>query len=162
MSRRGRSTRLWSAVALLFAAAVRAVSGQEPPAVFRTAVDLVRMDVQIVAPPGKPMPVLTPDQFEVHIAGRMRHVVLAEFLHVDEGRMTRFGRPYRGDAATLSACVFGFERIAKGTNAHYLLGVEPAVADKSGIRQLRIKVTDASVEAQRWAWRAQRAAAPER
>ena|SRR6266545_488258 len=153
-----RSEGLWSAIALVFAMGIRVVSGQESPSVFRTAVDLVRMDVQVVAAEGKPMPSLTLDQFEVSIAGRKRKVVFAEFLHVDEGPITRFGTPYRGDPATRSACAFAFERISKGTNAHYLLGVEPDVADESGIKQVRIKVSDATVAARRWAWRAHGAA----
>jgi hypothetical protein len=127
---------------------------QEPPPAFRTAVNLVIIDVQVVAAQGKPMPGLTTAQFAVSIAGRTRRVVLTEFVHVDEGPINRTPRTTR-----VAACVFGFERSAKGTNAHYLLGVEPSDSDKSGIKPPEIKVNHKDLTARRWAWRF-RVAAP--
>jgi len=121
---------------------------QEPPLAFRTAVNLVMIDVQVVAVEGKPVPSLTTAQFEVSIAGRTRRVVLAEFVHADDGPINTTPRTTR-----VAACVFGFERSAKGTNAHYLLGVEPSDRDKNGITQLKIKVSDRDVTVRRWAWR---------
>lgn len=127
---------------------------QEPPPAFRTAVNLVIIDVQVVAAQGEPVPGLTTAQFEVSIAGRTRRVVLAEFVHADEGPITRTPR-----TTSVAACVFGFERSAKGTNAHYLLGVEPSDSDKSGIKHPKIKVNHKDLTVRRWAWRS-RVAAP--
>src|SRR6185503_7324035 len=62
---------------------------QEPPPAFRTAVNLVIIDVQVVEAHGKPVPGLTTAQFEVSIAGRTRRVVLAEFVHADEDPINR-------------------------------------------------------------------------
>jgi hypothetical protein len=92
-------------------------------------------------------------QFDVSIAGHKRRVVLAEFVHTDEGPINRSPIPARRDAASLAACVFGFERSAKGANAHYLLGVEPSDTDKSGIKQPKVKVNDKALAVRRWAWR---------
>src|SRR5688572_724644 len=111
---------------------------QEPPPAFRTAVNLVIMDVQVVAAQGKPMPGLTSAQFDVSIAGHKRRVVLAEFVHADEGPITNGPSP----AHRTAACAFGFERSAKGVNAHYLLGVEPRDTDKGGIRNPKVKMND--------------------
>ena len=128
---------------------------QEPSPAFRAAVNLVMIDVQVVAAQGKPVPGLTTAQFEVSIAGRTRRVVLAEFVHADEGPINRTVRTTR----RVAACVFGFERSATGTNAHYLLGVEPSDSDKSGIKQPKIKVNHNDLTVRRWAWRS-RVAAP--
>lgn len=128
---------------------------QEPPPAFRTAVNLVIMDVQVVAAHGKSMPGLTTAEFDIGIAGRKRNVVLAEFLHADEGPITSSPTPAHRDAA----CVFGFERSSNGANAHYLLGVEPRDSDKSEIKRPKVKVNDKALTVRRWAWRS-RVAAP--
>ena len=126
---------------------------QEPPLAFRTAVNLVIIDVQVVAAPGKPVPGLTTAQFEVSIAGRTRRAVLAEFVHADEGPINRTPR-----TTSVAACVFGFERSATGTNAHYLLGVEPGDI-KCGTKPPKIKVNHKDLTARRRSWRC-RVAAP--
>ena len=113
------------------------------------------IDVQVVAAQGKPVPGLTTAQFEVSIAGRTRRVVLAEFVHSDEGPINWTPR-----TTGVAGCVFGFKRSAKGTNAHYLLGVEPSDSDKSGIKHPDIKVNHKDLTARRWAWRS-RVAAPD-
>ena len=127
---------------------------QEPPPAFQTAVNLVIIDVQVVAAHGKPVPGLTTAHFAVSIAGRSRRVVLAEFVHADEGPINRTVRTTR-----VAAGVYGFERSATGTNAHYLLGVEPSDSDKCGIRPPKIKVNHKDLTARRRAWRC-RVAAP--
>jgi hypothetical protein len=130
---------------------------QEPLPGFRTTVNLVTIDVQVVAAQGKPMPGLTTEQFDVSIAGRKRRVVLSEFLHADEGPVTR--GLANTDAATSAGCVFAFTRSANGANAHYLLALEPSDADKSGIKHPRVKVNDKTLAVRRWAWRSPVAAA---
>jgi len=111
------------------------------------------IDVQVVAAPGKPVPGLTTAQFEVSIAGRTRRVVLAEFVHADEGPINRTPRTTR-----VAGCVFGFERSAEGTNAHYLLGVEPSESDRNGITDPKIRVNRKDLTVRRWAWRSHVAA----
>lgn len=128
---------------------------QEPPPAFRTAVNLFIIDVQVVAAQGKPVPELTAAQFAVSIAGRTRRVVLAEFVHADEGPINRDVRT----TTRVAACVFGFERSANGTTAHYLLGLEPSESDKRGIRRPKIKVNHKDLTARRRSWRC-RVAAP--
>ncbi len=58
---------------------VAAVLAQEPPA-FRSGVDLIRVDAQVVDNNGSPVTGLTPNQFEVSIDGKRRKVVSADFL----------------------------------------------------------------------------------
>ena len=118
------------------------------------------IDVQVFAAKGMPMPGLTSDQFDVTIAGRKRRVVLFQFLHADEGPVRRGAAPVRRDAATLAACAFGFERSSNGTNAHYLLGIEPLDTDKGWIERPKIKIPDRSVRLGRWAWRSRGAVPP--
>jgi hypothetical protein len=131
---------------------------QELPPAFRTAVNLVTLDVQVAASQSRPMPGLTAEQFDVSIAGRKRRVVRAELLHADEGAINRgLAHP---DAATRAACVFGFERSSKGANAHYLLGVEPSDTDRSGIKHPKVTVTDKTVAVRQWAWRSRVAETP--
>ena len=125
---------------------------QDTPPAFRTAVNLLTIDVQVVAPQGKPIPALTAEQFDVRIAGRQRKVVFAELLHMDEGAVTQ-GPRIPTDAATRAACAFGFERSSRGANAHYLVGVEPSDSDKGGIKRPKVKVYDRALTVRRWAWR---------
>lgn len=53
--------------------------GAQQPA-FRAGVELVRLDVTVVADDGTPVPNLTPSDFEVAIAGASRRVVSAQFV----------------------------------------------------------------------------------
>jgi hypothetical protein len=133
---------------------------QELPPAFRTAVNLVTLDVQVVATQGRPMPSLTAEQFGVSMAGRKRRVVRAELLHADGGTITRGAMPADTDAATLAACVFGFERSSNGANAHYLLGVEPNDTDRSGTKHPKVMVNDRTPAVRRWAWRSRVAVTP--
>ena len=65
---------------------------------------------------------------------------MTEFLHDDEGPITRGNRPPNVDAATRAACVFGFERLSNRTHAHYVLEVEPTDRDKTKVEHPEIKV----------------------
>jgi VWFA-related protein len=75
MSHRFLNGALASIVALAMPVAL---DGQQT--VFRSAVDLVRVDVQVVAGSGHPMLELGLDDFEVHIDGDPRRVVSAELV----------------------------------------------------------------------------------
>ena len=121
----------------LVAAAVLVLFAQEPPPAFRAGASVVTIDVQVAAAQGKPTAGLTAEQFDVSISGRRRKVVRAEFLHADEGPVTR--GPASPEPVTRAACVFGFERSSTAPHAHYLLGVEPSDTDKSGIKHPRVK-----------------------
>jgi VWFA-related protein len=58
--------------------AARSPGQQEPT--FRSSVDLIAVDVQVVDKDGRPISKLTPDQFEVSIDGGRRRVVSADFV----------------------------------------------------------------------------------
>jgi VWFA-related protein len=51
---------------------------------FRTSVDLVGVDVQVIDARGEPITALSRDMFEVAIDGRRRPVVSADFVHVSQ------------------------------------------------------------------------------
>lgn len=73
------------AVALLLLAAP--IAGQQPT--FRSAVDLIAVDVQVVNGAGDPVDRLGPQAFEVSIRGQRRRVVSAEFIrHAGSGPRT--------------------------------------------------------------------------
>ena len=62
----------------LIAARTIPVSAQQPT--FRSTVDLVAVDVQVVDKDGRPIGSLKPGDFEVQIAGKKRRVVSADFI----------------------------------------------------------------------------------
>jgi hypothetical protein len=153
-----RGMRIWRSrrlAILLFVCALvppRSATSQVAPPVFRSATDLIMIDVQVVAGQTQEVPVLTPSQFEVRIAGPVRTIVLAEFLHRDEGPVIhRSGAPPL-DADT-RACIFGFERTSKRVHAHYLLGVQPIDADKARVEHPKVKLPGTGLTIPRWAWR---------
>jgi hypothetical protein len=172
MFRLHRHGACWSGFVLACAVALPLLSGnrtldpvdgsailyaQELPPAFRTAVNLVALDVQVVATQGRPMPGLTAEQFDISIAGHKRRVVRAELLHADEGAIIRGLVP---TAAALAACAFGFARSSKGVHAHYLLGIEPSDADRSGMKHPKVTVNDKTLAVRRLAWRSRVAATP--
>jgi VWFA-related protein len=57
---------------------LRAAPAQQPT--FRSAVDLIAVDVQVVDKDGRPVPSLKPEQFEVSIDGSRRRVASAQFV----------------------------------------------------------------------------------
>jgi VWFA-related protein len=71
-------------------------SAQQPS--FRAGVELVLADVQVVDRDGYPVAGLTPDQFQVAIAGKRQKVVSADLVQFD-GRATRDGRSVPRDRA---------------------------------------------------------------
>jgi VWFA-related protein len=71
-----------------------ALSAQQAP-VFRSSVDLIAVDVQVVDKEGNPIEQLGPDTFEVSINGRRRRVVSAEFVRQasNDSTFTRIAEP---------------------------------------------------------------------
>ena len=105
------------------------------------------------------MPSITAEDFDVSIAGLQRVVVFAEFLHSDEGRVTRTSSLAQG--ATADACMWGFDRSSNAVHAHFLLGVEPIPSDRMGVRKVQVKVVDKRLTIRRVGFRSPiRAAVP--
>src|SRR5205809_521465 len=55
-------------------------AGQKPPTTFRSGLDLIAIDVQVIDREGVPVADLGPDKFEVTINGRRRRVVSADLV----------------------------------------------------------------------------------
>jgi VWFA-related protein len=68
---------------------------QQPRTVFRSTVDLVAVEVQVVSRDGAPMPALGIKDFEVKIDGRTRQVVSADLVSFDPASMAarKLGAP---------------------------------------------------------------------
>jgi VWFA-related protein len=94
MRRRVRTATLAAAVT---AAAVLLRAEPQTGQVFRGAVDLIAVDVQVVDRRGLPVTGLGPDQFEVTIDGRRRRVVSADLIETRSASVpapaARGGRP---------------------------------------------------------------------
>jgi VWFA-related protein len=72
------------AVAVAIAASAAPDARQQPP-VFKSGVELVVVDVQVVDQKGHPIAGMRPDQFEVSIDGKRRTVVSAQFVDAASG-----------------------------------------------------------------------------
>jgi VWFA-related protein len=79
---------------------------QQPPA-FRSGVELVSVDVQVVDKRGQPLTGLKPEQFEVTIDGRRRQVVSAQFIDAATGTPHASNPPATDGAPTTSAKAIG-------------------------------------------------------
>jgi VWFA-related protein len=84
-----------------WALVVGASAGQAPPPVFRSAVDVVLVEVQVVDRAGHPIPGLAPSSFDVRIDGRRRQVVSADLMHyaLDPSRASTATTPTSGAVA---------------------------------------------------------------
>ncbi len=60
-------------------------AGQDKPAPFRVAVDVVAVDVQVIDKNGQPVPDLGPEKFSVTINGRRRRILSAERIGSEGG-----------------------------------------------------------------------------
>jgi VWFA-related protein len=81
------------AVALVFGQPVAwlTVRGQQPT--FRTAVDLIAVDVQVLNRDGQPVTTLGPESFEVTLNGQKRRVQWAVFTKYDEAGLSTGPNP---------------------------------------------------------------------
>ncbi len=70
------------------------------PQVFRSAVELIAIDVQVIDRRGVPVAGLGPDRFEVTVDGRRRRVVSAAFL--DEHSIAASDSPTAAPAEALT------------------------------------------------------------
>jgi VWFA-related protein len=73
--------------------AAPAAQQQAPRPTFRSGVELVAIDVQVVDRDGKPIPRLTPTDFDVKINGRRRGVVSADLVSYDAGIVGKVAPP---------------------------------------------------------------------
>jgi VWFA-related protein len=67
-------------ILVVAAAAWGATMSAAPQQTFRSAVDLIAVDVQVIDGEGRPIGKLAPDQFEVSIDGRRRRVASADYI----------------------------------------------------------------------------------
>lgn len=81
MRLRLRRVGLLAVVAGGIVAAAGVLSGQQPT--FRSAVDLIAVEAQVVDRDGAPIAALRPEDFEVSIRGQRRRVVSADFEEVE-------------------------------------------------------------------------------
>ena len=72
-----------SAVPAMAGPAQQASQQPPPPTKFRTGIDLIAVDVQVIDRDGHPVVDLGPDKFEVTINGKRRRVVTAELIRPD-------------------------------------------------------------------------------
>lgn len=88
--------------------------GQQPAApVFRSGVELIRLDVTVVDENGAPVSDLTADDFEVKVGGEVRPVVTSRFLpllsgplELPSGSSFRASRYYSGNDSGLNGRLF--------------------------------------------------------
>src|SRR5262245_33464134 len=83
-SMRLRPASLAATVVLAFTASLQ---GQQQPT-FRSGVDLVRLDVQVVSDDGTPVADLTEDDFDIRVNGKPCPIRTLRFID-----LTEFGRP---------------------------------------------------------------------
>ena len=84
---RGRQPARALLVAVISAGASLSSAQQQPT--FRSTVDVIRVDVQVVDSSGRPMRGLGTDSFEVEIDGRKRRVISADLVEHDTTAATR-------------------------------------------------------------------------
>ena len=70
---------------ILFTVELLVSAQQQTRPTFRSGVDLIAVDVQVVDREGKPIPALAPADFDVKINGRKRAVVSADLVSYDAG-----------------------------------------------------------------------------
>jgi hypothetical protein len=151
--RRSRWVR-WSTAWLLVAAGVIAIAdAQQPRPAFRVEAELFTLKVQVVAPRGKGLPVLSAEQFEVRVGGRKRNVMLAELIGQDEGGSSAGAVRGRLDDTDLAGLTRNEEKLFRPPvgqrSALYLLGVEVTDAER---RNVKVRVGHKDVSLRGWAW----------
>jgi hypothetical protein len=72
------------ALAVLSAVEGLAAQDQPPPKpTFKSAVDLVPVDVNVIDKSGRPVRDLAADDFTLTVDGKLRHIASAQFISVD-------------------------------------------------------------------------------
>lgn len=93
--------------------AIDAAGAPDQQPSFRSAVDLIAVDVQVVDRDGTPMTALTPAQFEVTISGKRRKVVSADFVRSTNVDGTPFRESVVGPQAFNQPLVIGDPRVTR-------------------------------------------------
>jgi hypothetical protein len=73
-----------ASIVVVFFSACLLAQGQNEPPVFKSGVDVLSVDVQVVDSAGHPVAGLRPDAFTVTVAGKKRRVVSAERVGVHQ------------------------------------------------------------------------------
>ena len=137
LSRLGAPLSRWILPVCAMFGALATLQAQTPPtqsqgAVFRSRVDLVTVDVQIVDRQGWPIKTLGPEQFEVLIDGRRRRVVSADVVaHSTPGM----------DLVSLNQRQFDLPSSSPGRGRKFVLGI-----DESSLKVGTMQVLMQSVE----------------
>jgi VWFA-related protein len=137
-SLRSASTLAAAASALFVTSGVlpSALAALTQQAIFRSSVELVAIDVQVVDDDGNPVSALGPESFDVSINGRRRRVVSAEFIRHGEPWVSTLSRTQHADLLSEP------RPIAEGVSA----GVPPAAAMAAFPRLIVIAIDDTSFE----------------
>lgn len=98
-------------------AAVALLAQEQQPPVFKSGVELVLVDAQVVDRKGNPVAGLKTPQFQVSIDGKRRNVVSAEFIDAATGQ------PRDGATADPEAAAHRTRAIGSGGNV-YIVGVD--------------------------------------
>ena len=94
-------------VAAVFMETAAGTQQQQQPPAFRSGVELVSVDVQVVDKRGQPITGLKPEQFEVTIDGRRRQVVSAQLIDAATGTPHASNPPATDGSASPSAKAIG-------------------------------------------------------
>jgi VWFA-related protein len=107
----------------LFASAQQEVPGQRPA--FRSGVELVTIDVNVVDRQGQPVRGLSPSDFAVTVEGQPRRVVSAEFVDVAASKTSLASRP---DAVPIST------NEGTGIGRQFVFIVDQSTLDTGSVR----------------------------
>lgn len=109
--------RVWLIAALTGAVGATVILGRgAQTATFRAAVDLVAVDVQVVDRDGRPVPALSPGDFEVSINGRRRRIVSADYVQF----ASPSGEPFRPTPAGPRASNRSAQQATDGARVYIL------------------------------------------
>jgi VWFA-related protein len=97
-----------------------ATEGQDQAPTFRSTVDVVAVDVQVVDDEGRPVGRLTPDDFEVTISGKRRRVITADYIQSTQVD----GRPFPETAGPQAVATNVFEGNMEPSGRVYILAFD--------------------------------------
>lgn len=142
--RSGKPLLVAAVMATMAVSSVSRPSARQQPT-FRSAVDLIAVDVQVVNRDGDPMDQLGPEAFEVQIKGQRRKVVSASFVRHPGGPLQPAGPLARGAPPLVPAAT---TRIADRTiilafdNGSFQVGSEQPPLDAMRAFLQRLDATD--------------------
>ncbi len=137
-------------------------AGQQPP-VFRSGMDIVRLDVRVTGPDGRPLADIRADELEVWEGGKLRPILL--FQHVQQPAGTYAEAARRTIAAEVStnqgaprgqvyAVVFDQAHIRPGNEQRARQAIESFPSGRRASRRPRGALPAARPRYRRWSSRA--------